>query len=401
MLCAIFQCYDSRNTTFFYYFCKDISHYYKMEKELRIVISGGGTGGHIFPAISIANAIKEKEPKANILFVGALGRMEMQRVPDAGYAIKGLPVSGFDRKHLLKNIKVLYRLWKSRRMAKAILKEFKPNVAVGVGGYASGPTLNQCASLGIPYVLQEQNSYAGVTNKLLAKKADKICVAYEGMERFFPANKLMLTGNPVRQNVLSSDADRATVLREMGLDENKKTVLLVGGSLGARTLNDSVLNHLNTIENSAVQFIWQTGKYYYDTIEQTLATKGKPNNLVVTPFINDMGAMYKVADLVISRAGASSISEFCLIGKPVILVPSPNVAEDHQTKNAMALVNKQAALMVKDVDAPQTLVKCALETLENNSLMKQLSTNILTLGLNNSANRIADEVIKIAKQSWN
>ena len=401
MLCAIFQCYDSRNTTFFYYFCKDISHYYKMEKELRIVISGGGTGGHIFPAISIANAIKAKEPKANILFVGALGRMEMQRVPDAGYAIKGLPVSGFDRKHLLKNIKVLYRLWKSRRMAKAILKEFKPNVAVGVGGYASGPTLNQCASLGIPYVLQEQNSYAGVTNKLLAKKADKICVAYEGMERFFPANKLMLTGNPVRQNVLSSDADRATVLREMGLDENKKTVLLVGGSLGARTLNDSVLNHLNTIENSSVQFIWQTGKYYYDTIEQTLATKGKPNNLVVTPFINDMGAMYKVADLVISRAGASSISEFCLIGKPVILVPSPNVAEDHQTKNAMALVNKQAALMVKDVDAPQTLVKCALETLENNSLMKQLSTNILTLGLNNSANRIADEVIKIAKQSWN
>ena len=401
MLCAIFQCYDSRNTTFFYYFCKDISHYYKMEKELRIVISGGGTGGHIFPAISIANAIKAKEPKANILFVGALGRMEMQRVPDAGYAIKGLPVSGFDRKHLLKNIKVLYRLWKSRRMAKAILKEFKPNVAVGVGGYASGPTLNQCASLGIPYVLQEQNSYAGVTNKLLAKKADKICVAYEGMERFFPANKLMLTGNPVRQNVLSSDADRATVLREMDLDENKKTVLLVGGSLGARTLNDSVLNHLNTIENSAVQFIWQTGKYYYDTIEQTLATKGKPNNLVVTPFINDMGAMYKVADLVISRAGASSISEFCLIGKPVILVPSPNVAEDHQTKNAMALVNKQAALMVKDVDAPQTLVKCALETLENNSLMKQLSTNILTLGLNNSANRIADEVIKIAKQSWN
>ena len=371
-----------------------------MEKELRIVISGGGTGGHIFPAISIANAIKAKEPKANILFVGALGRMEMQRVPDAGYAIKGLPVSGFDRKHLLKNIKVLYRLWKSRRMAKAILKEFKPNVAVGVGGYASGPTLNQCASLGIPYVLQEQNSYAGVTNKLLAKKADKICVTYEGMERFFPANKLMLTGNPVRQNILSSDADRATVLREMGLDENKKTVLLVGGSLGARTLNDSVLNHLNTIENSAVQFIWQTGKYYYDTIEQTLATKGKPNNLVVTPFINDMGAMYKVADLVISRAGASSISEFCLIGKPVILVPSPNVAEDHQTKNAMALVNKQAALMVKDVDAPQTLVKCALETLENNSLMKQLSTNILTLGLNNSANRIADEVIKIAKQSW-
>ena len=401
MLCAIFQCYDSRNTTFFYYFCKDISHYYKMEKELRIVISGGGTGGHIFPAISIANAIKAKEPKANILFVGALGRMEMQRVPDAGYAIKGLPVSGFDRKHLLKNIKVLYRLWKSRRMAKAILKEFKPNVAVGVGGYASGPTLNQCASLGIPYVLQEQNSYAGVTNKLLAKKADKICVAYEGMERFFPANKLMLTGNPVRQNVLSSDADRATVLREMGLDENKKTVLLVGGSLGARTLNDSVLNHLNTIANSAVQFIWQTGKYYYNTIEQTLAIKGKPNNLVVTPFINDMGAMYKVADLVISRAGASSISEFCLIGKPVILVPSPNVAEDHQTKNAMALVNKQAALMVKDVDAPQTLVKCALETLENNSLMKQLSTNILTLGLNNSANRIADEVIKIAKQSWN
>lgn len=327
-----------------------------MGNELRVIISGGGTGGHIFPAVSIANAIKQMQPDAKILFVGALGRMEMQRVPAAGYEIKGLPIQGFDRKHLLKNIKVLYKIWKSQRMARKIIRDFRPQVAVGVGGYASGPTLNMAAAAGIPCLLQEQNSYAGVTNKLLAKKAAKICVAYEGMERFFLADKIMLTGNPVRQQLLDTTISKADALHTFGLDASKKTVLIVGGSLGARTLNESVLTHLEQIRHSGVQFIWQTGKYYYDKIMERLGKeKAKPDNLVVTDFISDMGAAYKAADVVVSRAGAGSISEFCLLGKPVILVPSPNVAEDHQTKNALALVNRQAALYVKDVEAPQVV----------------------------------------------
>ena len=289
-----------------------------MNNELRIIISGGGTGGHIFPAVSIANAIKAKHPEAKILFVGALGRMEMQRVPDAGYEIKGLPICGFDRKHLLKNISVLFKIWKSQRMAKKIIKDFQPMAAVGVGGYASGPTLNVCASKGIPCLIQEQNSYAGVTNKLLAKKADKICVAYEGMERFFPADKIIMTGNPVRQNVLDNKMTKEEARQQFGLQPNKKTILLVGGSLGARTINESVLSHLEVIEKSDIQFIWQTGKYYSASIQEQLKGKEIPN-LKVLDFISDMGAAYRAADLVISRAGASSISEFCLIGKPVIL----------------------------------------------------------------------------------
>ena len=288
-----------------------------MNNELRIIISGGGTGGHIFPAVSIANAIKAKHPEAKILFVGALGRMEMQRVPDAGYEIKGLPICGFDRKHLLKNISVLFKIWKSQRMAKKIIKDFQPMAAVGVGGYASGPTLNVCASKGIPCLIQEQNSYAGVTNKLLAKKADKICVAYEGMERFFPADKIIMTGNPVRQNVLDNKMTKEEARQQFGLQPNKKTILLVGGSLGARTINESVLSHLEVIEKSDIQFIWQTGKYYSASIQEQLKGKEIPN-LKVLDFISDMGAAYRAADLVISRAGASSISEFCLIGKPVI-----------------------------------------------------------------------------------
>ena len=315
--------------------------------ELRVIISGGGTGGHIFPAVSIANAIKALRPEAKILFVGALGRMEMQRVPAAGYEIKGLPIQGFDRKNLLKNIKVLYKIWKSQRMAKKIITDFRPQVAVGVGGYASGPTLNMAAAKGIPCLLQEQNSYAGVTNKLLAKKAAKICVAYEGMERFFPAEKIMMTGNPVRQQLLDTTISHEDAVRSFGFDPTKKTVLIVGGSLGARTLNESVLQHLDDIRESGVQFIWQTGKYYSAEISERMKGQDVPN-LTITDFISDMGAAYKAADLVVSRAGAGSISEFCLLGKPVILVPSPNVAEDHQTKNAMALVNKQAALYVKD-----------------------------------------------------
>ena len=366
-----------------------------MNNELRIIISGGGTGGHIFPAVSIANAIKAKRPDAKILFVGAKGRMEMQRVPAAGYEIKGLPICGFDRKHLLKNFAVLFRIWKSQRMAKKIIKDFKPMAAVGVGGYASGPTLNVCASKGIPCLIQEQNSYAGVTNKLLAKKAQKICVAYEGMERFFPADKIIMTGNPVRQNVLSTTLTKEEARKLFGLDPEKKTILLVGGSLGARTINESVLQNLDIIEKSGVQFIWQTGKYYHESIVNQLKGKDLPM-LKVTDFISDMGAAYQAADLVISRAGASSISEFCLIGKPVILVPSPNVAEDHQTKNAMALVNKDAAIYVKDADAPAVLIKKAVGIVEDAQKLASMSENIKELGLKNSADVIADEVIKLA-----
>lgn len=371
-----------------------------MEDKLRIIISGGGTGGHIFPAVSIANAIKAKHPDADILFVGAQGRMEMQRVPAAGYPIKGLPICGFDRKNLLRNIKVLFKIWKSQRMASQILKEFKPMVAVGVGGYASGPTLNKAAAMGIPCLIQEQNSYAGVTNKLLAKKADKICVAYEGMERFFPAEKIIMTGNPVRQNVLESKLSQEEARKSFGLDAQKKTILLVGGSLGARTINESVLQHLDLIKTSGIQYIWQTGKYYHTAILEQLKKYEEENlpMLKVTDFISDMGAAYKAADLIISRAGASSISEFCLIGKPVILVPSPNVAEDHQTKNAMALVNKEAALYVKDAEAPVTLLTLAVDTINDDQKLAKLSENILKLGLRNSADIIADEVIKLAQK---
>lgn len=366
-----------------------------MNNELRIIISGGGTGGHIFPAVSIANAIKAKHPEAKILFVGALGRMEMQRVPAAGYEIKGLPICGFDRKHLLKNISVLFKIWKSERMARKIIKSFKPMAAVGVGGYASGPTLNECAKMGIPCLIQEQNSYAGVTNKLLAKKAAKICVAYEGMERFFPKDKIILTGNPVRQQLLETTVSREDAIRSFGLDPAKKTILLVGGSLGARTINESVMQHLDIVENSGVQFIWQTGKYYNAAINEKLKRHKALPMLKVMDFISDMGAAYKAADLVISRAGASSISEFCLIGKPVILVPSPNVAEDHQTKNAMALVNKHAAIYVKDADAPATLLQKAVDTVGNDEELHALEENIKKLGLKNSADVIADEVLKL------
>ena len=368
-----------------------------MNNELRIIISGGGTGGHIFPAVSIANAIKAKYPEAKILFVGALGRMEMQRVPAAGYEIKGLPICGFDRKHLFKNIAVLFKIWKSQRMAKKIINDFKPMAAVGVGGYASGPTLNVCASKGIPCLIQEQNSYAGVTNKLLAKKADRICVAFEGLERFIRADNIIMTGNPVRQNVLETTVTVEEARKQFGLAPEKKTILLVGGSLGARTINESVLQNLDKIAKSDIQFIWQTGKYYKASIAEQMKGKELPN-LKIMDFISDMGAAYKAADLVISRAGASSISEFCLIGKPVILVPSPNVAEDHQTKNAMALVNKDAAIYVKDCEAPGILIDKAINTVTDIQKLNSLSENIKKLGLKNSADVIADEVVKLARK---
>ena len=367
-----------------------------MDKKLKVIISGGGTGGHIFPAISIANALRALRPDAQILFVGAIDRMEMQRVPAAGYKIKGLPICGFDRQHKLKNIKVLFKIWKSQRMAKKIIKDFKPDVVVGVGGFASGPTLNTAASMGVPCLIQEQNSYAGVINKLLAKKAEKICVAYEGMERFFPAEKIIMTGNPVRQALLNTKISREDAVKSFGLNPEKKTILLLGGSLGARTINVSVLLHLDLVKSTDVQFIWQTGSYYSAAIAEELKGENIPN-LKVTDFITDMATAYKAADLVISRAGASSISEFCLIGKPVILVPSPNVAEDHQTKNALALSSKNAAIHVKDADAPANLLELAVHTVNDDKRLKELSENVLKLALPDSAEIIAKEVIKLVR----
>ena len=367
-----------------------------MEKEMRVIVSGGGTGGHIFPAVSIANAVRQLRPDAKILFIGAEGRMEMQRVPAAGYDIKGLPIRGFYRP-LWKpaNIGVAMDYLKSKWLAKKLLREFRPDVAVGVGGYASSAALSAANSLGIPTLIQEQNSYAGLANKQLAAKAEKICVAYDGMERFFPKEKIMLTGNPVRQSLLDTTLSREDAVRSLGLDPNKKTILLVGGSLGARTINESVVQHLDLVEQSGVQFVWQTGKYYYADLQRQLKDRNLPN-LKMADFIADMGAAYRAADLVVSRAGASSISEFCLIGKPVILVPSPNVAEDHQTKNALALADRDAALYVKDADAPATLLKLAIDTVNDVARLKSLSENVLQLALPNSAEIIAKEVIKLA-----
>lgn len=368
-----------------------------MEKALRVIISGGGTGGHIFPAISIANAIKALRPEADILFVGALGRMEMQRVPAAGYEIKGLPIRGLYRPlWKLANIGVVWDYLRSKWMARKIIREFRPDVAVGVGGYASSATLAAAHALGIPCLIQEQNSYAGLTNKRLAKKAEKFCVAYEGMERFFPADKILLTGNPVRQALLDTTLSKEDAVKSFGLDPAKKTILLVGGSLGARTINVSVLLHLDLIKSSDVQFIWQTGSVYSAAIAEEMKGRDIPN-LKVMDFITDMGAAYKAADLVISRAGASSISEFCLIGKPVILVPSPNVAEDHQTKNALALANRDAALYVKDSEAQATLLQLAIDTVNNDEKLKSLSENVLKLALPDSADIIAKEVIKLVR----
>lgn len=375
----------------------------------RIIISGGGTGGHIFPAVSIANAIKELRPEAEILFVGAEGRMEMQRVPDAGYPIIGLPVAGFDRKHLWKNFAVLVKLLRSQWKARKIIREFRPQVAVGVGGYASGPTLKTAGMMGVPTLIQEQNSYAGVTNKLLARKACKICVAYEGMEKFFPVEKIIMTGNPVRQNLLAHSVSREEAAAGFELDPTKKTILILGGSLGARTLNQTLTAGLDLIRNHPeIQFIWQTGKIYIDQVKEAIAAAtgeavrqphiGAIPNLYVTDFIKDMACAYTAADLVVSRAGAGSISEFCLLHKPVVLVPSPNVAEDHQTKNALALVDKDAAVYVKDAEAKEKLLPTMLEVIADPERLKSLSDCIAKLALPDSANVIAKEVLKLIKE---
>ena len=369
-----------------------------MKKEYRIIISGGGTGGHIFPALSIADAIKAKQPDAKILFVGADNRMEMQRVPDAGYDIVGLPIAGFDRKNPLKNIKVLWKILKSQRMAKKIIKDFAPQAAVGVGGYASGPTLKMAASMDIPTLIQEQNSYAGVTNKILSRHARMICVAYEGMERFFPKEKIKLTGNPVRKNLLAMKANRKEAMKAMNLDENKKCVLIVGGSLGARSINEGIIASIEQIRtNKDIQFIWQTGKLYFEEMKRRAAEAGKPENLTITDFVSDMGNALGAADLVVSRAGAGSISEFALLGKAVILVPSPNVSEDHQTKNAMALVDKDAAIYVADANVKNELIDKAVETVKDSIKIALLEENIVKMGKPDAASEIADEVLKLAE----
>ncbi|MDD3195469.1 MAG: undecaprenyldiphospho-muramoylpentapeptide beta-N-acetylglucosaminyltransferase [Paludibacter sp.] len=369
----------------------------KQQLSPRIIISGGGTGGHIFPAISIANALKQLMPSAEILFVGALGRMEMERVPQAGYSIEGLPVRGFDRKNIFKNIRVVFDLLRSMIKARKIIRTFRPDVAIGVGGYASGPLLRAAAAKGIPTVLQEQNSYAGVTNKLLAKKAAVICVAYDEMERFFPASKLIKTGNPVRGDLLMMPSRAPEAYHYFGLSSEKPTLLIIGGSLGARTINHSVIAGLERFANSGVQVIWQTGKLYSVEARET-SKQYHSESLVVTDFISRMDYAFSVADLVISRAGAGTISELCLLAKPVILVPSPNVAEDHQTKNAMALVNKEAALLIKDSEAREKLISTALQLIGQQEKLIQLSKNIKSLAEEDSAGRIAEQVMKLLKR---
>ena len=366
-----------------------------MKTNFRFLISGGGTGGHIFPAVSIANALREMHPSCEILFVGALGRMEMERVPAAGYDIVGLPVQGFDRKNLFRNIPILWNLMKSMRKVRQVIKDFRPDVAIGVGGYASGAAMKVAARMGIPVLLQEQNGFAGVTNKLLKNDAAKICVAYEGMERFFPAEKIILTGNPVRQNLTQGSREEAYT--HFSLSPEKKTLLIIGGSLGARTINNSVKKHLQQLAESGVQVIWQTGKFYIDDCRAEAKKKANPN-LIVTDFVSRMDMAYAAADLVISRAGASSISELCLLGKPSVLVPSPNVAEDHQTHNAMALVRKNAAVLVKDADAENDLIATALALLSDTEKLEELSVNVLTLAERDSARRIADEVMKLVEE---
>ena len=356
---------------------------------MKYLISGGGTGGHIFPAVSIANALKELDPEAEILFIGALGRMEMERVPQAGYKIIGLPVRGFNRAQPWKNVSVLIDLAKSIRQVKKIIRDFHPNVGVGVGGYASGAAMWAAANMGIPILLQEQNGFAGVTNKILKDKATKICVAYEGMERFFPADKIILTGNPVRQNLTSGIKNEKLKI---------KNLLIIGGSLGARTINEAVKAALPELAKSDIHVVWQTGKVYYEKCKAAWEAAGSPANIECLDFLADMPDRYANADLVISRAGASSISELCLLGKPAILVPSPNVAEDHQTHNAMALVNKEAAVLVRDAEAAEMLIPTALKLIENDKQLTLLHTNILRLAQPDSARRIAEEVIKIAKK---
>lgn len=362
--------------------------------NLKVIISGGGTGGHIFPAIAIANALKQLNQNIDILFVGAKGRMEMDKVPAAGFKIVGLPVSGFQRNLSLKNLMFPLKLLKSLMQANKIIREFKPDVVIGVGGYASGPTLFSASSQNIPTLIQEQNSYAGITNKILGKKANKICVAYEGMEKFFPKEKIILTGNPVRQDILNLSGKKIRGLEHFNLEENKKTVLVVGGSLGARTINEAVSKMLPDVAEKNIQLIWQTGKNYSEKAK--LATQSLENQGIHSyDFIQRMDLAYAVADVVISRAGASTVSELCLVKKPSILIPSPNVAEDHQTKNALALVTRNAALMVTDSEAKQKLSETLLNLINDDLMCEKLSVNIGRMAIQDSARIIANEAINL------
>ena len=364
---------------------------------VKIIISGGGTGGHVFPAIAIADELRRLRPDAELLFIGAEGRLEMKRVPAAGYRIEGLHVNGLDRKQLWKNAAVAWKALGAVRKARKIVKEFGPDVAVGVGGYASGPTLSVCRMMGVPYLLQEQNSYAGVTNRMLAGGAKKVCVAYDGMGRFFGDDKVVLTGNPVRQDLRCEGVSQGEAREHFGLKGDVPTVLIVGGSLGSLTMNESVMSQLSLVKSSGVQFIWQTGSGYWDEIEKKLAEEGKPENVWANSFIDDMGRAYKAADVVVSRAGACSISELCLLGKAAILVPSPNVAEDHQTKNAMALVKKDAALCIRDSEARMTLVPKAVSLVRDGAEREELERNILKLAKPDAAKDIAREVLSLVE----
>ena len=362
-------------------------------KQLRIIISGGGTGGHVFPAISIANALKEINENVDILFVGANNRIEMDKVPAAGYKIVGLPIYGFQRKKIWKNFKVIFNLLRSLIKARNIIKSFRPDVIVGVGGYASGPVLRIAGKKGIPTIIQEQNSYAGITNKFLAKKAQKIFVAYEGMEKYFPKEKIILSGNPVRNGLIEIENKSDKAFKYFDLDKNKKTVLVLGGSLGAKSINMNILGNYKEFINNNIQLIWQTGRLYYKDIISK--TENIDERIKIMDFITEMEYAYSVADIIISRAGAGTISELCIVGKPVVLVPSPNVAEDHQTKNALALVNKDAALMVKDSEANDQLVSTTISLINNEEKIKTLSNNIKTLAIKDSAKIIADGILKL------
>jgi len=362
----------------------------------RILISGGGTGGHIYPALAIANAWMEKHPDSEILFVGAQGKMEMQKVPEAGYTIKGLPVAGLQRKLTLANLSFPIKLWRSLRMASRIVKEFNPHVVVGVGGYASGPVLYAAQNKGIPTLLQEQNSYAGLTNKLLAKKAAKICVAYPEMERFFPKEKLKLTGNPVRKDLLDLAGKREQGIQVFGLDSTRKTVLVLGGSLGARTLNQAMLKHMVDLEKEGYQVLWQSGKFYFKDMELALE-KAELTHIHLREFIREMDLAYAAADVIVSRAGALSVSELCLVGKPVIFIPSPNVAEDHQTKNANACVKQGAAVLLADADAVAKFKEYIDELLQQEDKAQALATAIKKLAMPDAANALVHELELLLK----
>ncbi|TNE54784.1 MAG: undecaprenyldiphospho-muramoylpentapeptide beta-N-acetylglucosaminyltransferase [Bacteroidetes bacterium] len=362
----------------------------------RVIISGGGTGGHVFPAIAIANEIRRRNPSANILFIGAKGKMEMEKVPEAGYNINGLPIAGFQRKISLSNFTLPFKIIKSIMMARNIIKTFKPELVIGVGGYASGPTLRAAAGLKIPTLIQEQNSFPGKTNKILSKRAHTICTAYEGLEKFFPKEKIVLTGNPVRAEVVNIDGKREKAYEHYQLDSSKKTILIIGGSLGARTLNESVQEHLDLFEkDDNIQLLWQCGRHHYGQLRGSTKIKKYPN-VKLKQFIHSMDLAYAAADVIISRAGAISVSELCLIQKPAILVPSPNVAEDHQTKNAQSLLTQGAVIMIKDNEAVQQLIPRAFQLLHNPEECKKLQTAIAPLGIPDAAHRIVDEAEKIA-----